>query len=82
MAHRAERYGLWREHLKGLAASGLSRQAYCAWHGLSRSTLYRWERRLRGEPVRPRVRAAFEQMHWIAVQVAPDAQWPWSTPGC
>jgi hypothetical protein len=82
MASRAEHYGLWREHLKELAASGLSREAYCAWHGLSRSTLYRWEQRLRGEPVRPRVRAAFEQMHWIAVQVAPDAQWPWSTSGC
>ena len=82
MTSRAERYGLWREHLKGLASSGLSREAYCAWHGLSRSTLYRWERRLRGEQTRPRVSAVFEQMHWIAVRVAPDAQWPWSMAGC
>jgi hypothetical protein len=73
MASRAERYRLWREHLKRLAASGLSREVYCAFHGLSRSTLYRWERRLRGEPIRPRVSAAFEEMEWIAVRVTPDA---------
>ena len=82
MARRVERHGLWREHLKRWEGSGLSRDAYCAWHGLSRSTFYRWERRLRDEPVRPGVKAAFEQMSWIAVLVAPDAQWPWSMARC
>ena len=82
MASRAEREGFWRKHLKNWAASGLSREAYCGWHGLGRSTLYRWERRLHGEIVRSGAKAAFEQMHWIAVHVSPDARWPWSTGGC
>lgn len=73
MARRAELYRLWREHLKRLAASGMSREVYCLWHGLSRSTLYRWERRLRGESVRFSAPAAFAAMQWIAVRVAPDA---------
>jgi len=73
MASRAERYRLWRDHLKRMVASGVSREVYCGWHGLSRSTLYRWERRLRGESVRLGVVATFEEMEWIVVRVTPDA---------
>jgi hypothetical protein len=47
MASCAERERRWRDHVERLSSSGLSREVYCARHGLSRSTLYRWERRLR-----------------------------------
>jgi transposase-like protein len=56
-----------------MAASGMSREAYCLWHGLSRSTLYRWERRLRVGSSRLDACVAFEQMEWIAIQ-APDPE--------
>lgn len=60
MARCAERLWFWRDHLKGLAPSGLSREAYCAWHRLSGSTLYRWELRLGCASIRLRASAAFE----------------------
>ncbi|MBS0212552.1 MAG: helix-turn-helix domain-containing protein [Proteobacteria bacterium] len=57
--------------MKRQASGGMSRDAYCAWHGLSRSTLYRWERRLRAP-------SALESMEWIAVEPpGVDAAWPW-----
>ena len=78
MASEADRVRRWREHLKGHARSGMSREAYCAWHGLSCSTLYRWERRLRGESSRSRTQAVFEAMEWIAVEPpASETVWPW-----
>ena len=82
-----ERAQRWREHLKRRAASGMSREAYCAWYGLSRSTLYRWDRRLREQSIRLRVLIALEQTEWIAVRmphdvdvIGPSAMW--SAAGC
>ncbi len=79
MASRRKRYRLWRDHLKRLAASGMSREMYCLWHGLSRSTLYRWERRLRGGSAGLCVQAAFDEMEWIAVQIPPDSDAAWQS---
>lgn len=61
MAKRGKGVAWWREQVRRRAASGMSREMYCAWHGLSRSTLYRWERRARDELV------SLQAMEWIAV---------------
>lgn len=83
---RHERSERWRMHLRQWMASGMSRVAYCRWHGLSRSTLYRWERRLRDRPHRLGAATALESMAWIAVQVAdwadPSAPMQPSTAAC
>ncbi len=71
MTGHGDRARWWREHLKRWAASGMTREAYCAWHGLSRSAFYRWQRSVRGERAQRRGRTAFESMVWIAVRLAP-----------
>ena len=76
MSSGHERALRWREHLRVWATSGTSRDAYCDWHGLSRSTFYRWEQRLRGELPRLRTQAALASMEWIAVSMPRDADTP------
>lgn len=66
MARRTKGAVWWRDQLQRRSASGMSRARYCAWHGLSRSTWYRWERRLRDQAV------TLQAMAWIAV-VVPDS---------
>jgi transposase-like protein len=75
MSSASERAKRWREHVKRCAASGMSRDVYCAWHGLSRSTLYRWERRLGSKPARSRVEKSLDAMEWIAVEPPADVLW-------
>lgn len=69
MASRAERERAWRRHVDGLASSGWSREMYCARHGLSRSTLYRWERRLRGERDDSRALAVVDELAFVPLRV-------------
>jgi hypothetical protein len=75
MSRGADRLQRWCEHLNRRAASGMSRDVYCAWHGLSRSTLYRWERRLGSKPARSRVEKSLDAMEWIAVEPPADVLW-------
>ena len=40
-------YLVWQERLKGRGASGLSMDEFCIDEGVSKSTFYRWVRRIR-----------------------------------
>ncbi len=40
-------YLYWQERLAGQDASGLSVDEFCVYEGVSRSTFYRWVRRLK-----------------------------------
>jgi len=42
----SEKAAYWSEHLKAWQRSGLSQGAYCRRHGLSRSSLSYWRKRL------------------------------------
>lgn len=74
MASRAARRLVWRGHVEALAASGLSREVFCSRQGLSRSTLYRWERRLRRESVTCRALVVAESVAFVPLCAAPLAQ--------
>jgi hypothetical protein len=74
MASRAARRLVWRGHVEALVASGLSREDFCARQGLSRSTLYRWEQRLRGELGKGRALVVAEAVAFVPLCAAPLAQ--------
>ena len=73
MASRAARRLVWRGHVEALAASGLSRELFCARHGLSRSTLYRWEQRLGRESTKGRALVVAGEMAFVPLCAAPLA---------
>lgn len=74
MASRAARRLVWRGHVEALAASGLSREVFCARQGLSRSTLYRWERRLRRESGTCRALVVADAVAFLPLRAAPLTQ--------
>lgn len=49
MTSQVQNRVLWRQRLAELEASGMTRTAYCTARGIGRSTLQRWQRRLRRE---------------------------------
>lgn len=73
MASRAAKRLVWRGHVEALAASGLPREAFCAQQGLSRSTLYRWEQRLRGELGKGRALVVAEAAAFVPLCAVPLA---------
>jgi hypothetical protein len=74
MSSREARRLVWRGHVEALAASGLSREVFCVRQGLSRSTLYRWERRLRRESGTCRALVVAEALSFVPLCAAPLAQ--------
>ena len=44
-----ERARVWAQHLSDQADSGLSKQDYCARHGINPATFYYWQRKLRDQ---------------------------------
>lgn len=74
MASRAAKRLVWRGHVEALLASGLSREAFCAQQGLSRSTLYRWEQRLRRESGTSRALVVAEDVAFVPLLAAPLTQ--------
>lgn len=47
---RSKNSSLWREHVEGWSASGLSQAEYCRRHGISLSSFYYWKRRFDRRP--------------------------------
>ena len=47
---RSKNSSLWREHIEGWSASGLSQAEYCRRNGISLSSFYYWKRRLDRRP--------------------------------
>lgn len=72
MARQRRTRAIWERHVAAFEAGGQTRDAYCSAHGLSRSTLDYWRRRLRSErspgkcPARNASPATF-----VPVRVAP-----------
>lgn len=73
MASRAARRLVWRGHVEALVVSGLSRGVFCDRQGLSRSTLYRWEQRLRRESVKGRALVVADAAAFVPLCAAPLA---------
>lgn len=50
-ARNGENY--WHGHVEGWQQSGLTKRAYCARHGLSEKSFYRWQRKARASRTVP-----------------------------
>jgi hypothetical protein len=80
MNDRAQREAHWREHVGAWRASGLSRKAYCAAHGLSIDSLGYWQQRLSSAQPTVRASRSAAQLTLVAGMIQSPPEAPTLTP--